>query len=63
MDKMYCLSSAEALEKFIRSPRTYLLPPHPLVPCKLCVVGPPTSGKSALAQGLANHYKATVSTP
>ena len=60
MDKMYCLSSAEALTKFVKSPRTYLLPPHPRIPCKICIAGPPTSGKTTLAQGLANHYNAMV---
>ena len=57
---MYSLSSADALTAFIRSPRTYLLPPSPRIPCKICILGPPTSGKTTLAQRLAEHYKAMV---
>ena len=61
LDKMYSLSSAEALKEFIRNPRPYLLPPLPKTPCKICVLGPPTSGKSTLAKQLAEHYDAMVS--
>lgn len=57
---MYSLSSADALTAFIQSPRTYLLPPSPRIPCKICILGPPTSGKTTLAQRLAEHYKAMV---
>lgn len=59
---MYCLSSSEALVKFTRNPRAYLLSPQPRVPCKVCVIGPPTSGKTTLAKILAQHYKAMVHT-
>ena len=57
---MYSLSSAGALTAFIQSPRTYLLQPSPRIPCKICILGPPTSGKTTLAQGLAERYKAMV---
>lgn len=60
LDKMYCLSSSEALVKFTRNPRAYLLPPHPRIPCKVCIIGPPTSGKTSLAEMIAQHYNAMV---
>ena len=60
LDKMYSLSSSEALVQFTRNPRAYLLPPQPCIPCKVCVLGPPTSGKTALAQAVAQHYNAMV---
>ena len=58
---MYCLSSLDALMEFIKSPRTYLLPPNPRIPVKICVLGPPTSGKTTLANALAEHYNSHVS--
>ena len=58
---MYSLSSQETLEEFIINPRPYLLPPHPLLPFKVCIVGPPSSGKSTIAQLIANEYNALVS--
>jgi adenylate/nucleoside-diphosphate kinase len=58
---MYCLSSAEALKEFSLDPRKFILPPLPQIPCKICVLGPPTSGKSTLAKMLADHYDAMVS--
>ncbi len=57
---MYCLSSAEALSLFYKNPREFLLPPNPKVPCKICVLGPPSSGKSTLAALLAEHFNAMV---
>jgi len=61
MDKMYSMSSPESLVKFVRSPRKYLVPPHPMLPCKVCVLGPPLSGKTTLANLIAEIYGATVS--
>ena len=61
MDKMYSMSSAESLVKFVRCPRKYLVPPHLLLPCKVCVLGPPLSGKSTLANLIAEKYDAIVS--
>ena len=61
MDKMYSMSSPESLVKFVRSPRTYLVPPHPMLPCKVCVLGLPLSGKTTLANLIAEKYDAIVS--
>lgn len=61
MDKMYSMSSPESLMKFVRSPRTYLVPPHPMLPCKVCMLGPPLSGKTTLAHLIAEKYDAIVS--
>ncbi|XP_014663121.1 PREDICTED: adenylate kinase 9-like [Priapulus caudatus] len=60
LDKMYMLSSKEAVERFTENPRYYLLPPNPRIPCKICVLGPPLSGKSTLCEKLAQHYDAVV---
>ena len=58
--KAYFLSSQGAYQKFLESPRRYLLPPMPSPPCKVSVVGPPLSGKSTLSGLLARRYGATV---
>ena len=54
------MSTMDALEKFMRNPRPYILSPQPRNPCKLCIVGPPLSGKTTLAKRLASKYGATV---
>ncbi len=54
------MSSSDALEQFINSPRQYLSNPFPRIPCKLCILGPPTSGKSTLSRLLSQHYHAMV---
>lgn len=59
---MYCLSSAVALEKFLKNPRPYLLPPQPRPPCKISVLGPPLSGKTTLSHLVAQKYGAKVRT-
>ena len=61
LDKMYSMSTAEALTQFMTNPRPYLKPPNPQIPCKVCVLGPPISGKSTLAKALASKYNAMVS--
>ncbi len=61
MDKMYSLSSEEALSDFVSAPRDFLLPPNPKIPCKVCIVGPSLSGKSTLAKSIADKYDAMVS--
>ncbi|XP_051954117.1 adenylate kinase 9 [Xyrauchen texanus] len=60
MDKMYILSSLEALQKFMKNPWPYLLPPMPCLPCRVSVIGPPCSGKSTMCALLAKHYGAVV---
>ncbi|XP_076819346.1 adenylate kinase 9-like isoform X2 [Clavelina lepadiformis] len=60
LDKMYVLSSPEAMEKFLKNPRPYLLPPMPAPPCKLAILGYPLSGKSTLSAALAEKYNAKV---
>ncbi|KAH0622209.1 hypothetical protein JD844_024317 [Phrynosoma platyrhinos] len=60
LGKMYLMSSEEALKEFMLNPRPYLLPPMPLPPCKILVVGPPMSGRSTLCELIANHYQGKV---
>ena len=60
LDKLYCLSSQEAMETFLRNPRPFLLPPQPRIPCRLSVLGPPLSGTSTLCHLLAHKYGAKV---
>ena len=60
LDKMYSMSSAEALVQFMTNPRVYLKPPNPKIPCKVCVLGPPISGKSTLAKAISSKYNAMV---
>ncbi|KAL7872074.1 hypothetical protein SRHO_G00070570 [Serrasalmus rhombeus] len=60
LDKVYVLSTQEALQKFMVNPRGYLLPPLPRPPCKVAVIGPPCSGKSTLSALLAKRYGAVL---
>ncbi|KAG9282616.1 adenylate kinase 9 isoform X1 [Astyanax mexicanus] len=60
LDKIYVLSSQEALQKFMVNPRRYLLPPMPRPPCRMAVIGPPCSGKSTMCTLLAKHYGAVL---
>ncbi|KAM4771030.1 adenylate kinase 9 [Rhinophrynus dorsalis] len=60
LDKMYFLSSEEALLNFMQNPRPYLLPPMPLPPCKVAVVGPKSSGKTTVCNLIANKYSGKV---
>ncbi|KAJ8397627.1 hypothetical protein AAFF_G00436260 [Aldrovandia affinis] len=60
LDKIYVLSSQEALQKFLQNPRRYLLPPMPCPLCRVAVVGPPSSGKTTLSRLIADHYGSTV---
>lgn len=60
LDKLYFLSSEEALAAFMKNPRLYIAPPQPRPPCKLIVTGPPMSGKTTLCNLLAEKYGATV---
>nr|XP_034965151.1 adenylate kinase 9 isoform X3 [Zootoca vivipara] len=60
LGKMYTLSSEEALKEFMLNPRSYLLPPMPLPPCKVIVFGPPLSGRTTLCGLIANCYQGKV---
>ncbi|KAI4461035.1 nucleotide kinase [Holotrichia oblita] len=53
LNHIYFLSDEISLLKFIRNPRPYLLPPYPRPTCKILIIGPYASGKSAVAKGLA----------
>ncbi|KAK3580661.1 hypothetical protein CHS0354_017936, partial [Potamilus streckersoni] len=48
------------MEKFLKNPRSYLLPPQPRPPCKIAVLGPPLSGKTTFCHLLAQKYGAKV---
>ena len=54
------MSSNETLAHFMRNPRPYLAPNLPRPPCKLCVLGPPHSGKTTVARQVAQRYNAEV---
>ncbi|XP_078504661.1 adenylate kinase 9 isoform X3 [Lissotriton helveticus] len=60
LDKMYILSSEDALKQFISNPRPFLLPPMPIPPCKVVVFGPPFSGKTTLCNLIATKYNGKV---
>ncbi|XP_075059003.1 adenylate kinase 9 isoform X2 [Mixophyes fleayi] len=60
LDKMYLLSSEESLIKFMQNPRPYLLPPMPLPPCKVAVLGPKSSGKTTVCNLIASKYSGKV---
>ncbi|XP_067049308.1 adenylate kinase 9-like [Acropora muricata] len=60
LDKLYVMSSNEALAHFMRNPRLYLAPHLPRPPCKLCVLGPPHSGKTTVSQLVAQRYNAKI---
>lgn len=53
MNKIFFLSDEVACHKFLRNPRPYLLPPYPKPSCRIFIMGPPCSGKTAVAQCLA----------
>ncbi|XP_076388666.1 adenylate kinase 9-like isoform X2 [Megachile rotundata] len=60
LNKIYLLSSAEALEEFLRDPRKLNLPLRkPLTkfpPSRVSIIGPLGSGKSTLADSIARKY-------
>lgn len=60
MDKIYILSSQNAVQKFTANPRCYLLPPMPHLPCRVSVIGPRCTGKSTICALLAEYCGAVV---
>ena len=60
LDKMYFLSSEEAMTRFLRNPRMFVMPPQPRPPCKIIVTGPQMSGKTTISNMLAQKYGAKV---
>nr|XP_057912171.1 adenylate kinase 9 isoform X2 [Doryrhamphus excisus] len=59
-DKLYIISSQEAFDKFMTNPRRYLLPPMPSPPCRVCIIGVPQTGRSALAKLMAERHKVSM---
>ncbi|XP_018429496.1 PREDICTED: adenylate kinase 9 [Nanorana parkeri] len=60
LDKIYLMSSEESLKRFMQNPRPFLLPPMPLPPCKVAVMGPKFSGKTTICNSLAKKYSGKV---
>lgn len=60
LNKIFFLSSEEAVYLFIENPRTFLLPPNPRPTCKIAVFGPKYAGKSQLSARLAEVFGGTV---
>lgn len=59
MDKIYLLSSQEALDEFVLHPREFVpckKPPESLPSVRVSVVGPIGSGKSTLAMAISKEY-------
>lgn len=53
MNKIFFLSDELACQKFLRNPRPFLLLPYPKSSCRIFIMGPPCSGKTAVAHCLA----------
>lgn len=60
LNKIFFLSSQEAVNLFIENPRTFLLPPNPRPTCKIAVFGPKYAGKSELSARLAEVFGGIV---
>ncbi|XP_031773303.1 adenylate kinase 9 [Apis florea] len=60
MNKIFFLSSNEAVDLFVQNPRTFLHPFRPRPTCKVVVFGPNYSGKSELCRELARELNGTV---
>lgn len=52
LSHIFFLSDEVAFKNFVRNPRPYLLPPFPRSMCKIMIIGPKASGKSAVAKCL-----------
>ena len=57
---MYFFSSDQALNDFKINPRKYLIPSTPRNPIRIAIVGHPDSGKSTLANSLAQLYDCEI---
>ncbi|KAF2881950.1 hypothetical protein ILUMI_24223 [Ignelater luminosus] len=60
MNKIFFLSDEDAYLKFCRNPRPYLLPPYPKSSCKIFVMGPKCSGKTAVSNCLGYLLRGEV---
>lgn len=63
MNKIFFLRDEDAYIKFSRNPRPFLLPPYPKLSCKIFVIGPPLSGRTALSKCLAYFLNGSVICP
>ncbi|XP_076228626.1 adenylate kinase 9-like [Nomia melanderi] len=63
MNKIFFLSSAEAIDSFLENPRAFLVPFSPRPTCKMAVLGPRRSGKSSLCKVLAETFGGVVIDP
>lgn len=63
MNKIFFLNNENAFVKFSWNPRPYLLPPFPKLSCKIFVIGPPISGKTAISKCLAYLLNGSVICP
>lgn len=63
MNKIFFLSTDEALLSFCRNPRPYLLPYKPECPGRFFIFGPKICGKSSVAECLSYAFNCTVLDP
>jgi len=54
-NKSYFLSSVDAKQRFMANPQLYLQPVG-IPPVRVCITGPPKSGKSSVARRMAEKY-------
>lgn len=60
MNKIFFLSSTEAMESFLENPRPFLLPFKPRPSCKIAIFGPKYAGKSKLSNAIGRRFGAIV---
>lgn len=63
MNKIFFLSDEEACTKFLRNPRPFLSHPYPRPSCRIMIMGPSFSGKTALSKALSYLLNGTVLNP